>query len=86
MSCGHHLQVISSLFSLGRQAQKCGFTGSVIGPKEAEPNTREFSEEQLQEGKKIISLQMGTNQVANQAGMTPYGKPRQIADPRTIEQ
>ena len=32
-----------------------------IGPKEATPNERNFTEEQLREGNKIISLQYGTN-------------------------
>jgi hypothetical protein len=32
-----------------------------IGPKEAERNERQFTEEQLKEGNKIISLQYGTN-------------------------
>lgn len=80
----HPLQVIASLFSLGRQAQKKGFAGPVIGPKEAEPNVREFSDDKLREGRNVIGLQMGTNQVANQTGMTPYGHSRQIADTRTV--
>lgn len=78
------LQVISTLVSLGRQAQKKGYEGHVIGPKEAERNEREFSEQQKQEGKNVIGLQMGTNQVANQKGMTPYGHSRQIADTRIV--
>ncbi len=81
----HIHQVLASLFSLGRKAQKKGFTGPVIGPKEAEANPREFSEEKQREGRSVIGLQMGTNQVASQAGMTPYGKGRQIADTRVVE-
>lgn len=75
--------VIATLFSLGRQAQKKNFQGPVIGPKEAEKNPREFSEQDLREGRNVIGLQMGTNQVAHQAGMTPYGLGRQIADTHT---
>ncbi|XP_034461502.1 transgelin-like [Hippoglossus hippoglossus] len=41
-------------------------------------NRRDFSEEQLSEGKNVIGLQMGTNKGASQAGMTGYGLPRQI--------
>ena len=76
--------MIATLFSLGRKAQKNGYEGPVLGPKEAEANPREFSEDQIREGRSVIGLQMGTNQVANQAGMTPYGQGRQIADTRTI--
>lgn len=78
------LQVIATLFSLGRQAQKKGYEGPAFGPKEAEANQREFSEAQIREGRNTIGLQMGTNQVANQKGMTPYGHARQIADVRTV--
>ncbi|XP_061608652.1 uncharacterized protein LOC133467615 [Phyllopteryx taeniolatus] len=46
--------------------------------KKAQENKRDFSEEQLSEGKNVIGLQMGTNKLASQAGMTAYGKPRQI--------
>ncbi|KAI3373551.1 hypothetical protein L3Q82_022147, partial [Scortum barcoo] len=46
--------------------------------KKAQENKREFSEEQLTEGKNVIGLQMGTNKGASQAGMTGYGRPRQI--------
>ncbi|XP_010730091.1 transgelin [Larimichthys crocea] len=46
--------------------------------KKAQENRRDFSEEQLTEGKNVIGLQMGTNKGASQAGMTGYGRPRQI--------
>lgn len=46
--------------------------------KKAQENRREFSDEQLSEGKNVIGLQMGTNRGASQAGMTGYGLPRQI--------
>ncbi|KAJ7995981.1 hypothetical protein DPEC_G00232330 [Dallia pectoralis] len=46
--------------------------------KKAMENRREFSEDQLNEGKSVIGLQMGTNKGASQAGMTGYGRPRQI--------
>ncbi|XP_028322978.1 transgelin-like [Gouania willdenowi] len=47
-------------------------------PRKAQENKREFSEEQLTEGKNVIGLQMGTNKGASQSGMTSYGQPRQI--------
>ncbi|XP_024903249.1 transgelin isoform X2 [Pteropus alecto] len=44
----------------------------------AQEHKREFTESQLQEGKHVIGLQMGSNRGASQAGMTGYGRPRQI--------
>lgn len=46
--------------------------------KKAQENKREFTEEQMKEGQNVIGLQMGTNRGASQAGMTGYGRPRQI--------
>ncbi|XP_032492533.1 transgelin-2-like [Phocoena sinus] len=50
-------------------------------PKKSKENPRNFSDDQLQEGKNVIGLQMGTNRGASQAGMTSYGMPCQISDP-----
>ena len=69
-------EVIHGLHALGRKALSKGEPG--IGPKESAKNKREFSEEQLAEGKGIIGLQMGSNKGASQAGATPYGLGRQI--------
>ena len=60
------------------QAQAKGYSGPALGPKESTAQKREFSEGQMQEGKHIIGLQMGSNRGASQAGMTPYGATRQI--------
>ncbi|CAI2733671.1 unnamed protein product [Schistosoma spindalis] len=49
------------------------------GPKLAQENKREFTDEQLREGANVISLQYGTNKGASQAGMT-MGKQRMILD------
>lgn len=49
-----------------------------LGPKEAEANKREFTQEQLDAGKGVIGLQMGSNKGASQSGSTPYGLGRQI--------
>lgn len=46
--------------------------------RKSQENRRDFSEEQLTEGRNVIGLQMGTNKGASQAGMTGYGRPRQI--------
>ena len=50
-----------------------------FGPKEAQANKREFTEEQLAQGKNIIGLQMGSNKGASQAGQN-FGKSRMIVD------
>lgn len=71
--------VVSAIHALGRKAQANGYNGPVLGPKEATQNKRQFSEEQLQEGKKVIGLQMGTNKGASQAGMS-FGTQRHIND------
>uniref|UniRef100_A0A3B1K9L3 Transgelin n=1 Tax=Astyanax mexicanus TaxID=7994 RepID=A0A3B1K9L3_ASTMX len=46
--------------------------------KKAQENRRDFSDDQLKSGKHVIGLQMGSNKGASQAGMTGYGRPRQI--------
>ncbi|KAF7691652.1 transgelin-3b [Silurus meridionalis] len=46
--------------------------------KKSQSHRREFSEEQLRQGQNLISLQMGSNRGASQAGMTGYGMHRQI--------
>lgn len=71
-------QVIDTIFSLGRRARKNGFDGPTLGPKEADKQERRFSQEQLKAGQNVIGLQMGTNKLATQSGMTPYGLPRQV--------
>ncbi|XP_026081712.1 transgelin-like [Carassius auratus] len=49
--------------------------------KTAQENRRDFSDDQLKEGKNVIGLQMGSNKGATQSGMTGYGRPRQILNP-----
>lgn len=53
-------------------------TNAPFPPRKSKENPRNFSDDQLQEGKNVIGLQMGTNRGASQAGMTGYGMPRQI--------
>lgn len=72
-------QVINGIHALGRVAQKKGFAGAVLGPKEAEKQARHFDPDQQKiAGQSVIGLQMGSNRGASQAGMTPYGLSRQI--------
>ncbi|KAI0208336.1 Calponin-3 [Lamellibrachia satsuma] len=74
-------QVVCTIHAFGRKAQTMGFQGPCLGPREAAKNVREFSEDQLQAGQTVIGLQMGTNKVASQKGMS-FGNTRHIADIR----
>lgn len=71
-------QVQATMYKLGGQAQKTGYEGPVIGVKQGTTNKRDFSDDQLKAGQNVIGLQMGSNQVASQKGMTAYGMGRQI--------
>lgn len=68
-------QVCLCLHALGRKAQKNGLRG--LGPRESDRNERQFTDEQLKEGQKIISLQYGTNKMANQSGLS-FGNTRHM--------
>lgn len=48
-----------------------------IGPKEADKNVRNFTEEQLRAGQGVISLQYGSNKGANQSGIS-FGNTRHM--------
>lgn len=63
------------LQSLARKAPKFGIKG--IGPKEAEQNVRNFSEEQLKAGQNVIGLQYGSNKGATQSGIN-FGNTRHM--------
>jgi hypothetical protein len=62
------LQVTLCLFSLGRTTQKHPeYTGPMIGPKMATENKRNFTEEQILQGRNAqIGLQAGSNKGASQ--------------------
>lgn len=72
-------QVVCTIMALGRKAQANGYAGPVLGPREATANKRDFSQEQLAAGQNVIGLQMGTNKLASQKGMS-FGNSRHIAD------
>lgn len=76
--------VVCAIHALGRRAQTMGFDGPVLGPREAQRNTRQFTEEQMAEGKAVIGLQMGTNKLASQSGMN-FGATRKINDMKVDE-
>lgn len=67
--------VVICLQSLGRKAHNFGKPG--IGPKEADKNVRNFSEEQLKAGQNVISLQYGSNKGATQSGIN-FGNTRHM--------
>ncbi|XP_059405719.1 transgelin-3a [Carassius carassius] len=46
--------------------------------RKAKIHKREFSEEQLRQGRSLIGMQMGSSRGASQSGMVGYGTPRQI--------
>jgi hypothetical protein len=76
--------VVSSIVAIGSTAQKNNYEGPQFGPRYADKNVRDFDDEVIQEGNRVIGLQMGYNLGASQSGMTPYGQPRQIYDPKTV--
>ncbi|XP_022081682.1 myophilin-like [Acanthaster planci] len=71
-------QFTQCIYAIGRKLQMdpC-YCGPILGPKQAAENKRHFSQEQLDAGKHIHSLQMGSNKGATQAGQN-FGAPRQI--------
>ena len=71
-------QVISSIFALDRTAHKNGWIGLSFAPRESKKNVRKISKDKLEEGKKLIPMQMGTNGLASQTGMSAIGTRRQI--------
>lgn len=54
------------------------FIDTVLICRKAQENRRDFTEDQIKDGKNVIGLQMGSNKGASQSGMTGYGRPRQI--------
>jgi len=71
--------VINTLHAIGRKAQTKEYDGPHLGPREASAKPREFSEDVIKDGKKVIGLQMGSNKGATQSGMN-FGKTRSILD------
>lgn len=71
--------VLNCLHAVGRAAQKNGFNGPTLGPREAEHNPRNFDEETIVAGKTLIGLQYGFTGGASQRGMN-FGKTRSITD------
>lgn len=53
------------------------YRGPPLGPRPAEENRRDFTEDQLRASEAIIGLQAGTNRGANQSGQS-FGASRKI--------
>ncbi|CAB3381222.1 muscle-specific protein 20 [Cloeon dipterum] len=72
-------QVTLSLYALGRITQKHPeYTGPTLGPKMAEKNEREFTEDQLRASEGHLGLQMGFNKGASQSGHGGFGNARHM--------
>lgn len=54
------------------------YTGPALGPKMADKNEREFSEEQLRASEGHLGLQMGFNKGASQSGHGGFGNARHM--------
>ncbi|XP_055321574.1 muscle-specific protein 20-like [Sitodiplosis mosellana] len=70
--------VTQTIFAIGRATYKHPeYRGPHLGPRPAEENKREFTEETLRQSEAIIGLQAGTNRGANQSGQN-FGASRKI--------
>ncbi|XP_024920320.1 calponin-1 [Cynoglossus semilaevis] len=77
----NHTQVQSTLITLAGMAKSKGVHSTHdFGVKYAEKQQRRFAPEKLKEGRNVIGLQMGTNKLASQKGMTSYGTRRHLYD------
>ncbi|XP_073985872.1 myophilin [Rhodnius prolixus] len=72
-------QVTLCLYSLGRITQKhAEYDGPRLGPKMADANKREFTEDQLRASEGHLNLQMGYNKGASQSGHGGFGNTRHM--------
>lgn len=70
--------VTTTIFAIGRTAYRHPeWPGPWLGPRPAEENRREWTEEQLRAGEAVIGLQAGSNRGATQAGQN-FGATRKI--------
>ncbi|CAL8281309.1 unnamed protein product [Lota lota] len=81
---GNMTQVQTTLLALASMAKTKGCQPRVdIGIKYADKQERAFDEEKMKAGQCVIGLQMGTNKLASQAGMSAYGTRRHLYDPKS---
>ena len=73
-------QVTLCLYALGRTTQKhAEYNGPQIGPKMSTENKRNFTEEQIKQGRDgQVGLQAGSNKGASQAGHGGMGNNRHM--------
>merc|ERR1712061_951546 len=73
-------QVTLCIYALARTTQKHPeYTGPTMGPKMATKNERNFSEEQIRQGRDgQIGLQAGSNKGASQSGAGGMGNTRHM--------
>ncbi|XP_026810331.1 myophilin isoform X2 [Rhopalosiphum maidis] len=72
-------QVTLCLYALARITQKHPeYTGPALGPKMADANKREFTEDQLRASEGHLNLQMGYNKGASQSGLGSFGNSRHM--------
>lgn len=70
--------VTQTIFAVGRACYRHPeFRGPFLGPRPAEENRRQFTEDQLRAGEGMIGLQAGNNKGATQAGLN-MGATRKI--------
>lgn len=63
-------QVIQMIHALGRVSRTvAGFSGPFLGPKQADKNERNFTEDQLKQGEAVVPMISRGSPGANQAGM-----------------
>ncbi|XP_008297801.1 calponin-3a [Stegastes partitus] len=80
---GNMTQVQTTLLALASMAKTKGMDTKIdIGVKYADKQARHFDDEKIKAGQCVIGLQMGTNKVASQRGMSVYGLGRQVYDPK----
>lgn len=71
--------LIALQFTVCPQTQKHPeYTGPALGPKMADANKREFTEDQLRASEGHLNLQMGFNKGASQSGLGSFGNSRHM--------
>jgi len=76
-----HQKLFNNINSTGicLQTQKHPeYTGPALGPKMADANKREFTEDQLRASEGHLNLQMGFNKGASQSGLGSFGNSRHM--------
>lgn len=68
---------VARLLTLSCVRQAGQYGKASIGPKEAEKNVRQFTDEQLRASDTVISLQYGSNKGATQSGIS-FGNTRHM--------